>query len=117
YQSPPNPWSGSAQHRKFQILPCSAHAVARIAPRQDPKGTLASNASPSWDVPMKQIFRITLCALLLAVSNLTAQTFEGTVHMKMTAGKEGPHQLSYSIKGSKLRTEIQAGNNMSATAI
>lgn len=66
---------------------------------------------------MKQIFRITLCALLLAVSNLTAQTFEGTVHMKMTAGKEGPHQLSYSIKGSKLRTEIQAGNNMSATAI
>lgn len=67
--------------------------------------------------PMKQIFRITLCALLLAVSNLTAKTFEGTVHMKISAGKEGTHQLSYSIKGTKLRTEIQAGNNVSATAI
>src|SRR5690606_13212665 len=66
---------------------------------------------------MKQILRIALCALLCAVSNLAAKIFEGTVHMKITAGREGTHQLSYIIKGSKLRTEIQAGNNMTATAI
>lgn len=66
---------------------------------------------------MKQIFRITFCALLFAISSLAAKTFEGTVHMKITAGGEGTHQLSYSIKGSKLRTEIQAGNNLNATAI
>lgn len=55
--------------------------------------------------------------MLFAISSLAAKTFEGTVHMKITAGSEGTHQLSYSIKGSKLRTEIQAGGNMTATAI
>lgn len=66
---------------------------------------------------MKQILRIILITQCLLVSGLAAKTFEGTVHMKITAGREGPHQLSYSIKGSRLRTEMQAGNNLSATAI
>lgn len=66
---------------------------------------------------MKHPFRLALCALLLFVTGLTAKTFEGTVHMKITTAGEGSHQLSYSIKGTKLRTEIQASDDMSATTI
>lgn len=66
---------------------------------------------------MKRLLSRTFLALLISASALTAKTFEGTVHMKITAGREGTHQFSYSIKGSKIRTDIQASREQSAVAI
>lgn len=67
---------------------------------------------------MKQIVRISLLvALLFCPAFAMAKAFEGTVFMKITTGRDGTHSLNYSIKGTKLRTEVQAGNGMSASAI
>lgn len=67
---------------------------------------------------MKNFLSFTLLsAALLLPGALSAKTFEGTVRMQISSGRSETHQLTYSIKGSKLRTEIQAENNMSVAAI
>ena len=66
---------------------------------------------------MKSIFKTALLSTLLLVpSFLSAKTFEGTVAMSMSDGRNGSHEISYSIKGSKIRTEMQgkAGQNTAA---
>lgn len=47
-----------------------------------------------------------LASLLLAPAALTAASFEGKVNFKLTSGREQPRDISYSIKGDKLRIDL-----------
>lgn len=67
---------------------------------------------------MNALFRATLlCLACLAPVGAGAKSFEGMVHLKITTGREGAHELSYCIKDTRLRTQINTGRNIVATAI
>jgi hypothetical protein len=57
---------------------------------------------------MKSFLRLFLASALLAPAALLAASFEGKVSMKMTAGRDKPQEITYSIKGSKMRIEMPA---------
>jgi hypothetical protein len=57
---------------------------------------------------MKPFLRLILASALLAPAALCAASFEGKVSMKMTAGRDKPQDITYSIKGSKMRMEMPA---------
>lgn len=54
---------------------------------------------------------LTLFTLLVAPTVLLAASFEGKVNFKMSSPREKPQELSYSIKGNKVRMDLagQAG--------
>jgi hypothetical protein len=67
---------------------------------------------------MKNTFKFFLfAAALLLPGWLQAKTFEGTVNMQISSGRNETHSLTYSIKESRLRTDIQTDNGMSVSAI
>jgi hypothetical protein len=70
------------------------------------------------DAAMKKTLALVLitCALLTPGA-LSAKDFEGTVRMKITDGRSKAMPLEYSIKGGLLRTDIQAEEGMTMTAI
>jgi hypothetical protein len=55
---------------------------------------------------MKISLRLFLTSLLLIPAALSAASFEGKVSFKMTAGKDKPQEITYSIKGDKVRMEM-----------
>lgn len=67
---------------------------------------------------MKHLFKIALITLLSCCPGLlTAKTFEGTVHMTLSADRGESHNIAYSIKDGKVRTDFQGQGGMSASAI
>lgn len=67
---------------------------------------------------MKSVFKTALLSCLLLVPSLvSAKTFEGTVSMTMSDGRNGTHQITYSIKGSKIRTQMMGGAAQNTAAI
>lgn len=65
----------------------------------------------------KLLLPILLAAALLSANALTAKDFEGTIKMSITDGRSKAMPLEYSIKTGLLRTDIQAEEGMTATAI
>ena len=55
---------------------------------------------------MKLITRLFLASALLAPVALLGAAFEGKITMKMTPGRGEPQEMSYNIKGDKMRIEI-----------
>lgn len=55
---------------------------------------------------MKSLIRLLLVSALLAPAALIAATFEGKVSMTMTSGKGKPQQITYRVKGDKVRMEF-----------
>lgn len=67
---------------------------------------------------MKSVFKTFLfSSLLLVPSFLSAKTFEGTVKMTMSDSRDATHQISYSIKGALIRTDVSGERGMTAAAI
>ncbi|MCF7689322.1 MAG: DUF4412 domain-containing protein [Cephaloticoccus sp.] len=67
---------------------------------------------------MKTISRLLLLTTTLFLTSIVqAKNFEGTVQMQITGSDGGPHNLTYSIKNSHVRTDIQVSAGQSATAI
>jgi hypothetical protein len=67
---------------------------------------------------MKKLLPLTLLvSALLAPGMLSAKTFEGTIKMQITDGRNKAMPLDYSLKDGLLRTDIQAGEGMTMTAI
>lgn len=60
---------------------------------------------------------VLLASVLAAPGALAARDFEGTVRMKITDGRSQAMPLEYSVKGGLLRTDIQAEEGMTMTAI
>jgi hypothetical protein len=56
--------------------------------------------------PMKNCLRLLCASLLLASAGFAASAFEGTVNFKISDPKEKPMDMSYSIKGDKLRLDM-----------
>jgi hypothetical protein len=52
---------------------------------------------------MKTLLRQFLTCLLFVPAALSAASFEGNVSFKMTSGKGKPQEITYSIKGDKMR--------------
>lgn len=63
---------------------------------------------------MKKLLSLLVVCALVAPTAVSAATFEGKVSFKMTAGRDKPMDIAYSIKGSKLRIEMpgQKGGGM-----
>lgn len=67
---------------------------------------------------MKRIISLlTLGFVLLSPHLLSARTFEGTVTMQMSSGRNQALDIAYSIKGGLLRIDTQISPQMTATAI
>ncbi len=67
---------------------------------------------------MKSIFKtILLFSILFSPALLSAKTFEGTVKMTISGKGSGSHDISYSVKGSKIRTDMTGGRGQNASAI
>lgn len=67
---------------------------------------------------MKKLFSLLLLsAALLIPATLSAKTFEGTIQMTITDGRNKPMPMAYSIKGHLIRTDVQADRGINATAI
>lgn len=67
---------------------------------------------------MKRFLPLLALGLVLFHANLlSARTFEGTVTMQMTAGRDQALNIQYSVKGGLLRVETQVSQQMTATAI
>lgn len=58
---------------------------------------------------MKQFLRLLIAGVLLVPAVLTAASFEGKITFKMSEGKGKPAEMSYSMKGDKMRMEMQGG--------
>jgi len=72
----------------------------------------------AWMRPMQYLRPFVLYSLwLLCPSFLAAKAFEGTVRMKITTERSEVHELAYSIKGDRIRTDFEVGKNMTASAI
>src|SRR4051812_3265366 len=56
--------------------------------------------------PMKTIRSFVIVAMLSAPALLSAAPFEGKVSFKMTSARGQPQEMSYSIKGDKMRLEV-----------
>ncbi len=66
---------------------------------------------------MKKPILSLLAAAILTPAALVAATFEGRISMKLTAGKGAAQEMSYLVKGDKLRLEMPARQGMTASAI
>lgn len=67
---------------------------------------------------MKKLLAVALfVSALLTPGALLAKNFEGTIRMNITDGRNKAMPLSYSLKEGLLRTDIQAEEGMTATAI
>jgi len=67
---------------------------------------------------MKKLFSLLLLsAALVAPAALSAKTFEGTIQMTITDGRNKAMPMAYSIKGHLIRTDVQADRGINATAI
>lgn len=55
---------------------------------------------------MKQFLRLLLAGALLVPAALCAATFEGKVSFKISSGRGQPQELTYNIKGDKIRMQI-----------
>jgi hypothetical protein len=63
-------------------------------------------------VPMKTPLRLLLASLFLIPAALSAASFEGKVSFKMTSGREKSQDITYNIKGDKVRMEIPGQKSM-----
>ena len=61
---------------------------------------------------MKTILRLFLTSVLLVPAALSAASFEGKVSFKMTSGRDKPVEMTYNIKGDKIRMEMPAQKGM-----
>jgi hypothetical protein len=61
---------------------------------------------------MKSFLRLVLASALLAPAALLAATFEGKVTMQMISGRNKPQEITYKIKGDKVRLEIAGQKEM-----
>lgn len=59
---------------------------------------------------MKPFLRLLLAGVLLAPAALLAATFEGKISFKATSGRDKGQEMSYSIKGAKMRMEMTGKN-------
>lgn len=67
---------------------------------------------------MKRILPLLALGLVLLNANLlSARTFEGTVTMQMSSGRDQALTLLYSVKAGLLRIDTQVSPQMTATAI
>lgn len=55
---------------------------------------------------MKTIISLLFAGLMLVPAALSAASFEGKVTFKMTSGRGQPQEVSYQIKGDKMRVEM-----------
>ena len=55
---------------------------------------------------MKQFLRLLLTSALLFPAALSAASFEGKVSFRMTSGRDKPMDITYNIKGDKIRMEV-----------
>jgi hypothetical protein len=53
-----------------------------------------------------------IASLLLIPAVLSAASFEGKVNFKMTSGREQPRDITYNIKGDKIRVELPGQTKM-----
>jgi hypothetical protein len=58
-----------------------------------------------------------LSAALVAPAALFAKTFEGTIQLTITGGRNEVMPMAYSIKGHLIRADMQAERGINATAI
>ncbi|MGH7943590.1 MAG: DUF4412 domain-containing protein [Opitutaceae bacterium] len=61
---------------------------------------------------MKTFLRVCLASVLLVPAALSAASFEGKVSMKMTSGRGQPQEITYNIKGNKVRLEMPGQKGM-----
>jgi hypothetical protein len=61
---------------------------------------------------MNTISSYLLAAALLAPLTVTAASFEGTVNFKMTPARGQPQQITYNIKGDRMRIEMPGQDAM-----
>lgn len=61
---------------------------------------------------MNSFLRLLLVSTLLAPAALLAATFEGKVSMTMTSGKGKPQEITYKVKGDKIRMEMAGQKEM-----
>jgi len=59
---------------------------------------------------MKSFLRLLVAGVLLAPAALLAATFEGKISFKVTSGRDQGQEMSYSIKGEKMRMEMSGKN-------
>src|SRR5574339_546607 len=55
---------------------------------------------------MKQLLRLLLTSAVLLPAALSAASFEGKVSFRMTSGRDKPMDITYNIKGDKIRMEV-----------
>jgi len=86
---------------------------------QPANATLAPVNPKDFDDPrMKKLLTpLVILTALLATAPLSAKEFEGTIRMKLSDGRKAAMPLAYSIKGTLLRTDIEAEEGMTATMI
>jgi hypothetical protein len=61
---------------------------------------------------MKTSLRVFLASILLVPAALSAASFEGKVSFKMSSGRGEPQQITYNIKGDKVRMEMPGQKTM-----
>jgi hypothetical protein len=61
---------------------------------------------------MKQFIRLILASTLLVPAVFAAAAFEGKVTFKITSGRDKPQEMTYSIKGDKIRMEMGGQKEM-----
>jgi hypothetical protein len=61
---------------------------------------------------MNTPLRLFLASVLLVPAALSAATFEGKVTFKMTSGRDKPMEMTYNIKGDKIRMEMPGQKGM-----
>ena len=61
---------------------------------------------------MKTSLRLFLTGVLLVPAVLSAATFEGKVTFRMTSGRDKPVEMTYKIKGDKIRMEMPEQKGM-----
>jgi hypothetical protein len=61
---------------------------------------------------MNLFFRLLLVSALLAPAALSAASFEGKVSMTMISGRGKPQEITYKVKGDKVRMEIAGQKEM-----
>lgn len=67
---------------------------------------------------MKKLLSLSLLlAAALFPAALSAKTFEGTIQMTITDGRNKAMPMAYSIKGHLIRTDVQVDHGINATAI
>ena len=61
---------------------------------------------------MKKLLPLFIVSALVAPAVLPAASFEGKISIKVTSGREKPIDLTYSLKGGKLRIDLPSQDGM-----